>query len=118
MRKAPASSGAFSFCRLRTPALPRPQIFQTISKKIDGSILRSVLDLVGKTLTRPEPPARLSQEIRTMSLITRFLRDDSGATAIEYGLIAAGISVAIIATVTSLGGKLVTTFGKVDTALN
>jgi len=35
-----------------------------------------------------------------MSLITRFLRDDSGATAIEYGLIAAGISVAIIATVT------------------
>ncbi len=53
-----------------------------------------------------------------MSLITRFLRDDSGATAIEYGLIAAGISVAIIATVTSLGGKLATTFGKVDTALN
>ena len=53
-----------------------------------------------------------------MSLITRFLRDDSGATAIEYGLIAAGISVAIIATVTSLGGKLATTFGKVSTALN
>jgi len=53
-----------------------------------------------------------------MSHIARFLRDDSGATAIEYGLIAAGISVAIIATVTSLGGKLVTTFGKVDTALN
>ena len=53
-----------------------------------------------------------------MSLISRFLRDDSGATAIEYGLIAAGISVAIIATVTSLGGKLVTTFGKVSTALN
>jgi len=53
-----------------------------------------------------------------MSLITRFLRDDSGATAIEYGLIAAGISVAIIATVTSIGHKLATTFGKVDTALN
>ena len=53
-----------------------------------------------------------------MYLITRFLRDDSGATAIEYGLIAAGISVAIIATVTSLGGKLATTFGKVSTALN
>ena len=95
-----------------------PQIFQTISRKIDGSILRRALDLIGKTLTRPEPAAQLSQEIRTMSLITRFLRDDSGATAIEYGLIAAGISVAIIATVTSLGGKLATTFGKVDTALN
>jgi len=53
-----------------------------------------------------------------MSLIARFLRDDSGATAIEYGLIAAGISVAIIATVSSLGTKLVSTFGKVDAALN
>ena len=53
-----------------------------------------------------------------MSLIARFLRDDSGATAIEYGLIAAGISVAIIATVSSLGSKLVTTFTKVDGALN
>jgi pilus assembly protein Flp/PilA len=38
-----------------------------------------------------------------MSLIARFLRDDAGATAIEYGLIAAGISVAIIATVAGIG---------------
>ena len=53
-----------------------------------------------------------------MSLIQRFLRNESGATAIEYGLIAAGISVAIIATVQGLGTKLVTTFTKVDTALN
>jgi len=53
-----------------------------------------------------------------MGTIRKFLRDENGATAIEYGLIAAGISVAIIATVTSLGGKLVTTFGKVSTALN
>ena len=53
-----------------------------------------------------------------MSLVIKFLKNESGATAIEYGLIAAGISVAIIATVTSLGGKLATTFGKVDTALN
>jgi pilus assembly protein Flp/PilA len=53
-----------------------------------------------------------------MSIITRFLRDETGATAIEYGLIAAGISVAIIATVTSLGTKLTATFTKVDGALN
>jgi pilus assembly protein Flp/PilA len=45
-----------------------------------------------------------------MSLIARFLRDEAGATAIEYGLIAAGISVAIIATVSTLGGKLNDTF--------
>jgi pilus assembly protein Flp/PilA len=47
-----------------------------------------------------------------------FLIDDNGATAIEYGLIAAGISVAIITVVTSLGTKLNTTFGKVSNALN
>ena len=47
-----------------------------------------------------------------------FLVDDNGATAIEYGLIAAGISVAIISVVTSLGTKLNSTFGKVDAALN
>jgi pilus assembly protein Flp/PilA len=51
-------------------------------------------------------------------LIAKFLKDESGATAIEYGLIAAGISVAIIAVVQGLGTKLVATFGKVDTALN
>jgi len=52
-----------------------------------------------------------------MSLLVRFIRDDSGATAIEYGLIAAGISVAIIATVTGLGTKLTSTFQSVSDAL-
>ena len=49
-----------------------------------------------------------------MSLLTRFLRDEDGATAIEYGLIAAGISVAIIATVAGLGTKLNSTFTSVE----
>ena len=40
------------------------------------------------------------------NLVSRFVSDESGATAIEYGLIAAGISVAIIAVVNGLGGKL------------
>ena len=47
----------------------------------------------------------------------RFFRDESAATAIEYGLIAAGISVAIIVVVAGLGTKLNTTFTKVQTAL-
>jgi pilus assembly protein Flp/PilA len=49
--------------------------------------------------------------------ITRFIREESGATAIEYGLIAAGISVAIIAVVQALGTNLNTTFQSVSTAL-
>lgn len=53
-----------------------------------------------------------------MTLIARFFRDEAGATAIEYGLIAAGISVAIIATVAGLGSKLNSTFTSVQNALN
>jgi pilus assembly protein Flp/PilA len=53
-----------------------------------------------------------------MSLIKSFLRNESGATAIEYGLIAAGISVAIITVVNSLGSKLSTTFLDVTTKMN
>jgi pilus assembly protein Flp/PilA len=52
------------------------------------------------------------------TLVSRFVKDESGATAIEYGLIAAGISVAIITVVQGLGSKLNTTFGSVKNALN
>jgi pilus assembly protein Flp/PilA len=50
-------------------------------------------------------------------ILSRFVKDESGATAIEYGLIAAGISVAIIAVVQGLGSKLNTTFSSVSSAL-
>lgn len=53
-----------------------------------------------------------------MQTAMKFLKDESGATAIEYGLIAAGISVAIIATVQGLGSKLQSTFTSVQNALN
>ena len=51
------------------------------------------------------------------NLIQNFAKDESGATAIEYGLIAAGISVAILAVVNSLGGQLKTTFSNVSSSL-
>jgi pilus assembly protein Flp/PilA len=51
------------------------------------------------------------------NLITRFVKDESGATAIEYGLIAAGISLAIIAVVNGLGTKLNTQFSSISTSL-
>lgn len=50
--------------------------------------------------------------------LVQFIDDTSGATAIEYGLIAAGISVAIIAVVQGLGSKLNSTFTSVQNALN
>jgi pilus assembly protein Flp/PilA len=51
------------------------------------------------------------------SLIARFVKDESGATAIEYGLIAAGISLAIITIVNTLGGTLNTKFTAINTSL-
>jgi pilus assembly protein Flp/PilA len=51
------------------------------------------------------------------NLMKRFADDESGATAIEYGLIAAGISVAIITVVNSLGSQLKTTFTSISTQL-
>jgi len=50
-----------------------------------------------------------------MNLFSRFLKDESGATAIEYGLIAALISTAIIAAVTTVGTELSATMTKVGT---
>jgi pilus assembly protein Flp/PilA len=52
-----------------------------------------------------------------MKTIRDFLKDESGATAIEYGLIAAGIALAIIATVNGLGTKLNTKFTSVNNSL-
>ena len=53
-----------------------------------------------------------------MTLVIRFLKDENGATAIEYALIAAGIALAIITVVKGVGTKLDTTFSSVSTALN
>ena len=50
-------------------------------------------------------------------IFTKFLADESGATAIEYGLIAAGISLAIIAVVNGLGTNLNNKFTSINTAL-
>jgi pilus assembly protein Flp/PilA len=56
-------------------------------------------------------------ELKMKNLVVRFVNNESGATAIEYGLIAAGISVAIIAVVNGIGTKLNNTFTSVQTQL-
>jgi pilus assembly protein Flp/PilA len=52
-----------------------------------------------------------------MSMVQRFLRDEKGATAIEYGLIAAGIAVVIVAAVNAVGTQLQNTFTNVSNTL-
>jgi pilus assembly protein Flp/PilA len=64
------------------------------------------------------PRSAALEDTRMTKLFVKFAKDESGATAIEYGLIAAGISVAIIAVVTTLGTKLNSTFTSVSNALS
>src|ERR1700749_2122420 len=72
-----------------------------------------------KKLFRPKRrEATVVQGALTMKTFTRFLKDESGATAIEYGLIAACISVAIITIAQGVGGSLVSTFTKVKSGLD
>ena len=52
------------------------------------------------------------------STVRKFWKDESGATAIEYGLIAGLVSVAAIAALTAMGGSLTTIFGVVSTNLD
>jgi pilus assembly protein Flp/PilA len=73
-----------------------------------------------RTPTRPD--ASSTSHVYTWSylmtnLIARFIKNESGATAIEYGLIAAGISLAIIAVVNGLGSNLNTKFTSINSSL-
>ena len=62
---------------------------------------------------RSHPPV----EVSLKSAIAKFLSNEAGATAIEYGLIAAGISIAILAAVNGLGSNLNTMFNSVNSSL-
>jgi pilus assembly protein Flp/PilA len=67
--------------------------------------------------TRSDSHVWIIKELPMKNLFVRFVKNESGATAIEYGLIAAGIAVAIIAVVNGLGSQLNVTFSKVKTAM-
>lgn len=60
---------------------------------------------------------RVQMELQMTKLVARFVKDESGATAIEYGLIAAGIALAIITAVNTLGTTLNTKFTNVNTSI-
>jgi pilus assembly protein Flp/PilA len=105
--------------RERKPPAP----LQPVAKIVPRSL--AVITAAPNNLAREGRPHRriryrFNQSTRgwiMLRYLTDFLSDQSGATAIEYGLIAAGIAVAIIATVEGLGTNLNTTFSSVSTAL-
>lgn len=61
---------------------------------------------------------RFHKGIHMTKFLSKFVKDESGATAIEYGLIAALIAVVIISAITTLGTELSAAFGRVATALS
>jgi len=77
-------------------------------------IVRAHLIFTGETLS----PCGRNQGVCRMSKLVAFLKNEKGATAIEYGLIAAGISVAIIAVVNGLGTTLNDKFNSISTQLH
>ena len=64
-----------------------------------------------------EPRLCVNQEVILKRIFSQFWADEAGATAIEYGLIAAGISLAIIAAVNGLGTTLNTKFTSINNSL-
>jgi pilus assembly protein Flp/PilA len=78
-----------------------------------GRISSTLSCFVKRAVARPAYTPALMRYV----MLKKFLADNQGATAIEYGLIAAGIAVAIITVVASLGSSLNTTFTSVQTAL-
>src|SRR5579872_3357400 len=84
-----------------------------------GSPVACAMVTVLRTPARPQlvRPATCHMELPMKNLIARFVKDQSGATAIEYGLIAAGISLAIIAVVNGLGSNLNTKFSTINSSL-
>ena len=93
----------------------RRAIYQCNSSNVLSSIHTSLTTFVA------HGPRQVAEDNRmediSMQMFARFVRDESGATAIEYGLIAALIAVVIIGAVTAVGTKLSTTFTTVSSNL-
>jgi pilus assembly protein Flp/PilA len=67
--------------------------------------------------TKPKFDSHVYRSFAMNKLVSRFIKDESGATAIENGLIAAGIAVAIITAVNGVGTALSSKFGSISTSL-
>ena len=71
----------------------------------------------GKKLDCGSKVSSSGKDLLMQTFISQLVKDESGTTAIEYGLIAAGISIAIIATVNALGTQLNSTFSSISSQL-
>jgi len=88
-----------------------------LSPHEDNAVLTQTCFYDQEMWVRCEPTQFKEGRITMMTIAKKFLKDENGATAIEYGLIAALVAVAIVGALTTLGGGLTTMFGKVNSDL-
>jgi pilus assembly protein Flp/PilA len=74
-------------------------------------------ELAGASLDTSTEPRQSVKETTMSKFVTRFMKDESGATAIEYGLIAALVAVVLVTALTAMGTKLSGTFDTVSAKL-
>src|ERR1700688_3889783 len=108
--------------RTRTRVFPVPPRRHPGAPCCTGADSEGFLRLLSNSFNRVAIPGLpsfepfASRELPMTKLFARFLQDQTGATAIEYGLIAAGIALAIIAVVNGLGANLNTKFTSINTS--
>jgi pilus assembly protein Flp/PilA len=100
-----ASSGRFYAVELTAPQLSHPRVTHGHGAENAGETKYQF------------DQTRVHRSYLMQNLVSRFVKDESGATAIEYGLIAAGIAIAIITAVQGVGGQLTTNFNTIKTKL-
>jgi len=103
---------------VRVSLHPRPtQLRQPLLTSLqDGSNYRAARFGIRRPQREPEPHANSPslRELKMLARVRRFVQDQSGASAVEYGLVAAGILVAIIAVMQGLGAKLNAALGALN----
>jgi pilus assembly protein Flp/PilA len=112
--RPPVSSAVFfrSFLGSGLPSLGKPKPPIQFAEKYQRR-----RNVILETMEHSPRTGQHEERVCVMTKFVAFLKNESGATAIEYGLIAAGISVAIIAIVNGLGTQLNTTFSSISTQL-
>jgi pilus assembly protein Flp/PilA len=107
---APLHGGAVSSLETLPPVCPVDRRFFVACNS--NQFFKAILTRLPVSKCQGDP-----EWVNPMQPLARFLKDEAGATAIEYGLIAAGISIAIIAAVNGLGTTLNTTFTSINSQL-
>jgi len=104
-------------CRICRASMRRAALFAAGNERLPSNTMNEFSVVAGTQLATHQDVAVYRVGGVMKKMVREFIADESGATAIEYGLIAAGIALAIISAVQGVGTKLSANFGKISTSL-